>query len=72
MLSAFLECYFGARLKGKNPRAVHLAVCQDDFRDAADHGDEVEDIPGVSEIVLPSEFRHGAIRERRKRRQERK
>lgn len=43
-------------------RAIHLAVRQNDFRDAADHGDEVEDIPSVSEIVLPSAFSHGSIR----------
>lgn len=53
-------------------RAIHLAVRQNDFCDAADHGDEVEDIPGVSEIVLPREFTHEGIRKRRERKPGRK
>lgn len=54
-------------LQGQAERqAIHLAVCQNNFCDTADHGDEVKDIPGVSEIVLPSEFSHESIRKRGK------
>lgn len=35
--------------------ACHLGVRQDDLRDAADDGDEVEDVPGVPEIILQEE-----------------
>ena len=51
-------CYSRAKLKEKDGRAIYLAVRQNNFCDTANHSDEVKDIPGVSEIVLPSEFSH--------------
>lgn len=63
----FFFCYSRAKLKDKDVWATHLAVCQNDFCDTANHGDKVKDIPGISKIVLPCEFGHGSIRKRRKR-----
>lgn len=34
---------------------AHLEFCDEDVRDAADDGDEVKNVPPISEIVLQEE-----------------
>lgn len=65
MQRVFLDATSGPSLETGSP-ATHLAVRQNDFCDAANHGDEVKDIPGVSEVVLPREVSHGGIRKKRR------
>lgn len=48
----------------QGPEAPHLAVSQDDLSDAANDSDEVEDVPGVTEIVLPGGSKHSTPGER--------